>query len=68
MRTLLCVASLRHRAEAAYAAANYPAGSKVRRMVAANFRMHAWYTIAVASIAITAAAIKDTWHRYTRRR
>ncbi len=28
----------------------------------------AWYIIAAASLAITAAAMRDTWHRYTRRR
>ncbi len=27
----------------------------------------AWYSIAAASLAITAAALRDTWHRYTRR-
>jgi hypothetical protein len=28
----------------------------------------AWYTIAAASVALTAAALGDTWYRYTRRR
>jgi hypothetical protein len=28
----------------------------------------AWYSIAAASLAITVAALRDTWHRYTRRR
>jgi len=28
----------------------------------------AWYCIAAASLAITIAAMRDTWHRYTRRR
>jgi hypothetical protein len=27
----------------------------------------AWYSITAASLAITAAALRDTWHRYTRR-
>jgi hypothetical protein len=27
-----------------------------------------WYSIAAASLAITVAALRDTWHRYTRRR
>jgi hypothetical protein len=27
----------------------------------------AWYTIAAASVAITAAGLRNTWHRYTRR-
>ena len=28
----------------------------------------AWYSIVAASLAITVAALQDTWHRYTRRR
>jgi hypothetical protein len=28
----------------------------------------AWYSIAALSLAITAAALRDPWHRYTRRR
>jgi hypothetical protein len=28
----------------------------------------AWYILASASLALTAAALRDTWRRYTRRR